>query len=46
MASFDDDVVALRADVETVFDKISLCREMLIAGLSAKVRMCVFAWEI
>jgi len=36
MPTFDEDVVALRCDVETVFDKISLCREMLIAGMSAQ----------
>jgi hypothetical protein len=41
MASFDEDVVALRADVETVFDKITLCREMLIAGLGAQVSLCL-----
>ena len=45
MTSFDEDVVALRADMETVFEKISLCREMLIAGLSAQVRMSVWVCE-
>ena len=33
MAAFNDDVVTLHRDVDTVFDKVRLCREMMHSGI-------------